>query len=163
MATEATANARSVTEHVQAQARTWLANHERLLQDQAYAVAQKAKQEILQHRAETQAQAQDHVQHLHDAAKSSFDALKERERTLIAHAEANFRVQEQETKACVRRWLQPGKIMQQWRNSTLHLWRGSHGPRALPVPNQSARPRGGPTCPGKWSIQASRFGGHGSH
>ena len=44
MATEATANARSVTEHVQATAGDLIANHERMLAEQAATFAHNARQ-----------------------------------------------------------------------------------------------------------------------
>ena len=37
-----------------------------------------------------------HVQHLQDVAKNTIDSMKEQEKLFVAHAEARFRVQEQE-------------------------------------------------------------------
>ena len=88
------ASAQTMTVQMQAKARDWLDNQGNLLQEQACAAVQKAQQDMLQQRADMQAQAQDHVQQLHNVAKNTIDTMKEQGKVFAAHADAKCRAQE---------------------------------------------------------------------
>ena len=65
-------------------------------EDQANATANKARQEILQQRAELQAIAESQAQNLREAATGTISSLREKDQAMMAHAEAKYREQEQE-------------------------------------------------------------------
>ena len=53
---------------------------------------------MLQHKANADAQAQGHIQHAQNMAQSSVDVLYEREKGIMAHAEANYQAKEEENR-----------------------------------------------------------------